>query len=61
MATMAEFERAIIGERLWAGMAAARARGSHIGRKPALAARQKQSARYDVEMLNNPVTEVALR
>jgi DNA invertase Pin-like site-specific DNA recombinase len=61
MAAMAEFERALIGERTRAGMAAARARGSHIGRRPALTAQQKQNARYEVEMLNNPVSEVALR
>ena len=61
MAAMAEFERAIIGERTRAGMAAARARGSHIGRKPALTLQQKDSARYEVEALKYPLVDVAAR
>lgn len=36
MAAMAEFERSIISERTKAGMAAARSRGSLIGRRPAM-------------------------
>ncbi|PRX09505.1 UNVERIFIED_ORG: DNA invertase Pin-like site-specific DNA recombinase [Martelella mediterranea] len=33
---LAEFERSLISERTKAGMAAARARGQHVGRRPAL-------------------------
>ncbi|CAM2198519.1 DNA-invertase hin (plasmid) [Paraburkholderia kururiensis] len=36
LAAMAEFERGLISERTRAGIAAARARGRHIGRRPAL-------------------------
>lgn len=61
MAAMAEFERAIIGERTRPGMAAARARGSHIGRKPALSSQQRDSARYEVETLKDPLVDVAAR
>ncbi|MNV80710.1 DNA-invertase hin [compost metagenome] len=45
MAAMAEFERAIISERTKAGMLAARARGSFIGRPPALTPEQIIEAR----------------
>lgn len=36
MAALAEFERSLISERTRAGMAAARARGKHLGRQPSL-------------------------
>jgi DNA invertase Pin-like site-specific DNA recombinase len=36
MAALAEFERSLISERTLAGMAAARARGQHLGRQPSL-------------------------
>lgn len=36
MAALAEFERSLISERTRAGMAAARARGKHVGRIPSL-------------------------
>lgn len=44
MAALAEFERALISERTRAGMAAARARGKHMGRKHALSNQQQQEA-----------------
>ncbi|WP_063895408.1 recombinase family protein [Burkholderia ubonensis] len=44
MAALAEFERALISERTRAGIAAARARGKHLGRKPALTAAQQADA-----------------
>lgn len=40
MGALAEFERALIGERTRAGMAAARARGRRLGRPPKLTAAQ---------------------
>jgi len=40
LAAMAEFERSLVSERTRAGMAAARARGSQIGRKPAMSPEQ---------------------
>lgn len=46
MGALAEFERALIGERTKAGMAAAKRRGVHIGRPPKLTARQVQAARH---------------
>ena len=45
LASMAEFERSLISERTRAGMAAARARGSQIGRRPAMTDTQRQDAR----------------
>ncbi|WP_024888757.1 recombinase family protein [Luteimonas huabeiensis] len=36
MAALAEFERTLISERTRAGMAAARAQGKHVGRRPSL-------------------------
>lgn len=45
LASMAEFERSLISERTRAGMAAARARGSRIGRRPAMTQDQRQEAR----------------
>ncbi|WP_063805072.1 recombinase family protein [Burkholderia ubonensis] len=44
MAALAEFERALISERTRAGIAAARARGKRMGRKPALTAAQQTDA-----------------
>ncbi|MFC3339384.1 recombinase family protein [Paracandidimonas soli] len=41
MAALAEFERALISERTKAGMAAARAAGKHVGRKPLLSCIQR--------------------
>ncbi|MCP8896963.1 recombinase family protein [Shinella daejeonensis] len=45
LASMAEFERSLISERTRAGMAAARARGSRIGRRPAMTDEERQEAR----------------
>lgn len=45
MAALAEFERALISERTRAGMAAARARGRHVGRRPSLSPQQCDEAR----------------
>jgi len=44
MAALAEFERSLISERTRAGMAAARLRGSRIGRLPALSGEQCREA-----------------
>lgn len=44
MAALAEFERALISERTRAGMAAAKASGRRLGRRPALSAVQRQEA-----------------
>lgn len=44
MGALAQFERALIGERTKAGMAAAKRRGVHIGRPPKLTARQVKAA-----------------
>ncbi|SFB55032.1 Site-specific DNA recombinase [Pseudomonas simiae] len=45
MAALAEFERSLISERTLAGMAAARARGKHLGRQPSLNADQCREAK----------------
>lgn len=44
MAALAEFERSLISERTRAGMAAARANGRPLGRRPALSPAQHQEA-----------------
>lgn len=49
MAALAEFERNLISERTRAGMAAARARGQHVGRSPALNASQRLEAQQLLE------------
>ena len=43
MGALAEFERALIAERTKAGMAAARARGVHVGRPPRLNDEQRRA------------------
>jgi len=54
LAAMAEFERSLVSERTRAGMAAARARGSQIGRKPAMTEDQLNDARFAIANgLNN--------
>jgi DNA invertase Pin-like site-specific DNA recombinase len=45
MAALAQFERTLISERTRAGMAAARARGQQIGRRPSLTPDQCDEAR----------------
>ncbi|MBD8556852.1 recombinase family protein [Rhizobium sp. CFBP 8762] len=59
MAAMAEFERAIISERTKAGMEAARARGSRIGRRRSMTSEQTEAARIAIEIDCEPVTKVA--
>ncbi|MBB5459967.1 recombinase family protein [Paraburkholderia sp. Cpub6] len=49
LAALAEFERGLISERTRAGIAAARARGSNIGRPAALNEAQRQRARELLE------------
>ncbi|WP_042337766.1 recombinase family protein [Paraburkholderia ferrariae] len=49
MAALAEFERALISERTLAGMAAARANGKRLGRRPLLSSAQVQQARQLLE------------
>lgn len=44
MAALAQFERTLISERTRAGMAAAKARGAKLGRKPALTSSQERQA-----------------
>ncbi|MGN4152043.1 recombinase family protein [Burkholderia gladioli] len=59
IAALAEFERALISERTRAGMAAARERGSKVGRPPALSEEQVEEA---CELLRtHTVKEVAHR
>ncbi|HDR9879690.1 TPA: recombinase family protein [Burkholderia cenocepacia] len=59
MAALAQFERALISERTRAGMAAARARGTKLGRKPALTESQERQALRLLE--THSVTSVAER
>lgn len=44
MASLAEFERGLIGERTRAGLAAARARGRRLGRPPRYSDKQREAA-----------------
>ncbi|MGZ2749220.1 recombinase family protein [Burkholderia stagnalis] len=57
MAALAQFERSLISERTRAGLAAARARGRALGRKPALDETQRKQALDMVK--RQPVAEVA--
>ncbi|MDS1136716.1 recombinase family protein [Nitratireductor indicus] len=59
LGAMAEFERSLISERTRAGMAAARARGSRIGRRPATTAAQRAAARIAIEKNNTTVEHIA--
>lgn len=59
LAAMAEFERSLISERTKAGMAAARARGISVGRRPATTAAQRAEARIAIERDKQPVATVA--
>ena len=54
MGALAEFERDLIRERTRAGMNAARARGEHLGRKPALSPAQIDHARLLIERGESP-------
>lgn len=49
MAALAEFERSLISERTRAGMAAARAAGKHMGRRPSLNSKERAEARIALE------------
>lgn len=49
LAAMAEFERSLISERTKAGMAAARAKGRRIGRKPAMTSAQRLEAQSAID------------
>ncbi|MEN0118290.1 MAG: recombinase family protein [Agrobacterium cavarae] len=59
LASMAEFERSLISERTKAGMAAARSRGSQIGRRPALTDDQRRDAREAIANGSTSVQAVA--
>lgn len=61
IAAMAEFERALISERTIAGMAAARERGQHFGRKPSLTVAQCQEASKSLYRDGEKPAEVAHR
>lgn len=61
LAAMAEFERSLISERTRAGMAAAQARGKHIGRQPALTSGQRDEARREIDEPGADVVEIARR
>jgi DNA invertase Pin-like site-specific DNA recombinase len=59
MAALAQFERSLISERTRAGMAAARARGQHLGRRRSLTPAQCDEARE--LLVANPLNTVAAR
>lgn len=61
MAALAEFERALIGERTRAGMRAARAKGHHIGRPPALSETQRLEAVIAVRSMGETINSVAAK
>ncbi len=56
---MAEFERSLVSERTRAGMAAANARGSRIGRKPAMTEEQLIDARSALSSGKNNIAGIA--
>ncbi|MBB2969804.1 recombinase family protein [Mesorhizobium sp. RMAD-H1] len=59
MAALAEFERSLIGERTRAGMKAARAKGHHLGRPPALSESQRLEAVLAIRSMGETVNSVA--
>lgn len=59
LASMGEFERALISERTRAGMAAARARGSKIGRRPAMTDEERRDARVVIAKGSASVDDIA--
>lgn len=61
LASMAEFERSLISERTKAGLAAARARGSQIGRRPSLTLDQCREARSAIRHGKESVEAVSAR
>jgi DNA invertase Pin-like site-specific DNA recombinase len=54
LGALAQFERDILRERTVAGMRAAKKRGQHVGRKPALSAIQKKEAQAMIERGDRP-------
>ncbi|KVA59766.1 DNA resolvase [Burkholderia cepacia] len=60
MAALAEFERSLISERTRAGIAAARARGTHVGRKSSLS-RAECAHAHKMLTQHLPFLEVAAR
>ncbi|MHC2361758.1 recombinase family protein [Rhizobium leguminosarum] len=61
LAAMAEFERQLIRERTIAGIAAAKARGTRVGRPPALSEEDRRAAYHAVIDVGEDVEEVARR
>ncbi|MCL4167402.1 UNVERIFIED_CONTAM: hypothetical protein GTU68_007630 [Idotea baltica] len=61
LAVFAEFEREQISERTKAGMAAAKARGKHIGRPRKLSVKQIEEARKDITFGTSTTAELATR
>lgn len=60
-AALAEFERNLIRERTQAGLAAARARGRHGGRRPKLNRRQTEEIIAMIKARSMPITQIAAR
>jgi DNA invertase Pin-like site-specific DNA recombinase len=61
LAAMAEFERQLIRERTIAGIAAAKARGTRVGRPPALSDEDRRAAYHAVIEVGEDLEEVARR
>jgi len=59
LAAMAEFERSLISERTKAGMSAARARGSQIGRRPAMTDEERRNAHLVLAEGSGSVDDIA--
>lgn len=59
LSAMAEFERRILSQRTKEGVAAARRRGSRLGRPPKLSAKDLQIARQRIDEKKHRVKEVA--
>lgn len=59
MAALAEFERSLISERTRAGMAAARVKGSRLGRPRALTLDQVLEARHEIQQLKRCPSQIA--
>ncbi len=61
MAAMAEFERSLISERTRAGMQAAKAKGTHLGRRPALNFSQQKEICLAINLEREAIPDVAER
>ncbi len=61
MAALAEFERTLISERTRAGMAAARKRGSRLGRPKTLTDEQVRAARHNIRTQKETPEDIALK